>query len=291
VVDGYQLPPTQRSITVSSNIVSDQYFELMHIPIARGRAFDRRDQPASTRVAIVNETMAQEYWPNGNAIGGRFRMEGEDTLEVIGIAKTIRYRDPAERPQPFLYLPLSQQYSSFMTLHVETDRDPALITAPVLAQIRKLDGGMPVSDVQTLQHFFKEGALFATRLITQVVTAIGLLGLLLAVTGLYSVIAYSVSRRTREIGIRMAIGADPGKVSRLVLQHGLCLTLIGSALGLTLALAASQLLASVLANVSPRDPFVYLLAPALLAAISLLACYIPARRAAHVDPVEALRHD
>jgi len=150
---------------------------------------------------------------------------------------------------------------------------------------------MPVSDVQTLQHFFKEGALFGTRLIMQVVAAIGLLGLLLAVTGLYGVIAYSVSRRTREIGIRMAIGADPGHVARLVLRQGLTLTLLGAAIGLTLALAASKLLASLLAGVSPRDAAVYVLAPALLAGVSLLACYVPARRAARVDPVEALRHD
>ncbi len=125
----------------------------------------------------------------------------------------------------------------------------------------------------------------------QVVTAIGSLGLLLAVTGLYSVIAYSVSRRTREIGIRMAIGADSGNVARLVLRQGLTMTAIGAAIGLALALVASKLLASLLAGISPRDPLIYVLAPALLAAISLLACYIPARRAARVDPLVALRHE
>ncbi|HUJ51857.1 MAG TPA: FtsX-like permease family protein, partial [Bryobacteraceae bacterium] len=176
-------------------------------------------------------------------------------------------------------------------LHVETERDPASMAAPVLAEIRGMDAGVPVADVQTLEHFFKEGALFATRLIMEVVVAIGLLGLLLAVTGLYGVIAYSVSRRTREIGIRMAIGADPGKVARLVLRQGLTLTMIGAAIGLALALAISKLLASLLTGVSSRDPLVYLLAATLVAAVSLLACYVPARRAARVDPVEALRHD
>ena len=291
VVEGFQMPPAQRTIAVTSNTVSDQYFSLMHIPIVKGRVFDSRDLPSSPRVAVINEAMAQKYWPNRDAIGGRFRMEGKETLEVVGVAKTIKYRDAAEQPLPFLYLPLSQQYTSFITLHVETERDPAAIAAPVLAQIRGLDAGMPVADVQTLEHFFKEGALFATRLIMQIVAAIGLLGLLLAVTGLYGVIAYSVSRRTREIGIRMAIGADAGKVARLVLRQGLRLTLIGAAIGLALALAASKLLASLLAGVSSRDPAVYLLASALLAAVSLLACYLPARRAARVDPLEALRHD
>ena len=291
LVEGFQMLPSQRSIEVTSNIVSDDYFSLMHIPIVRGRSFDSRDLAFSPRVAVINEAMAQRYWPNRSAIGGRFRMEGKETLEVVGIAKTIKYRDAGEQPLPFLYLPFSQQYSSFITLHVETDRDPAAIAAPVLAQIRGLDPGVPVSDVQTLDHFFKEGALFATRLIMEVVTAIGLLGFLLAVTGLYGVIAYSVSRRTREIGIRMAIGADPANVARLVLRQGFTLAVIGTAIGLALALAASKLLSSLLSGISPRDPLVYLLAPTLLVGVSLLACYVPARRATRVDPVKALRQD
>ncbi len=291
VVEGFEMPPGQRSIPVLSNIVSGDYFSLMRIPIVQGRAFDRSDTLSSTAVAIVNQAMAQKYWPNRNPIGGRIQVNGTQMLQVVGIAKTIKYRDPTERPIPFLYMPLSQQYSSFITLHVETTDDPAAMAAPVLATIRSLDPGMPVSDVQTLEHFFKEGALFGTRLIMQVVAAIGLLGLLLAVSGLYSVIAFSVSRRTREIGIRMAIGADSGNVARLVLRQGLTLTLIGMAIGLALALAASRLLASLLTHVSSRDPVVYVLAPALLIAISLLACYVPARRAARVDPMEALRHD
>ena len=154
-------------------------------------------------------------------------------------------------------MPFTQQYESLMTLHVETEIDPATLAATVVAEIRELDAGTPVMDVQTLQHFFREGALFGNRLITQVVSVIGLFGVLLAVTGLYGVIAYSVSRRTREIGIRMAIGADPGTVARLVLRQGLTLTIIGGAIGLALSLLASQLLASLLAGVSARDPVVY----------------------------------
>ena len=142
-----------------------------------------------------------------------------------------------------------------------------------------------------MQHFFREGALFGNRLVTQVVAATGLFGLLLAITGLYGVIAYSVSRRTREIGIRMAIGADPGSVARLVLRQGMKLTGIGAAIGLTLSLLVSQLLASLLVGVSTRDPEVYVTVPLLLAAISFLACYIPARRAARIDPLLALRQD
>ena len=142
-----------------------------------------------------------------------------------------------------------------------------------------------------MDHFFDEGALFASRLIMQLVTVIGLFGLLLAVGGLYGVIAYSVSRRTREIGIRIAVGADPSSVARLVLQQGMKLTIIGVGIGLSLSLLASRLLGSLLVGVSARDPFVYVVVPLLLAAISLLACYVPARRAARVDPLVALRQD
>ena len=142
-----------------------------------------------------------------------------------------------------------------------------------------------------MDHFFDEGALFGNRLIMQLVTVIGLFGLLLSVGGLYGVIAYSVSRRTREIGIRIAVGANPSSVARLVLRQGMKLTVIGVGIGLTLSLLASRLLGSLLVGVSARDPFVYVAVPLLLAGISLLACYVPARRAARVDPLVALRQD
>jgi macrolide transport system ATP-binding/permease protein len=291
VVEGFQMPPAQRSITVTSNIVSDGYFSLMRIPILAGRSFEAGDLASSLHIAIVNEAMAKKYWPRGNAIGGRFRMNGKETIQVVGVAKTIKYRDASEPPLPFLYLPLSQQYSSFITLHVETLGDPASIAALVVGQISAIDRAMPVSDVQTLEHFFKEGALFGSRLVMQVVLVIGSFGLLLAVVGLYGVIAYSVSRRTREIGIRMAIGAQPSGVARLVLRQGLTLILIGTAIGLVLALGASQVVASQLAGTSPFDPLVYFAGALVLGSVSLLACYVPARRAARVDPLVALRQD
>ncbi len=291
VVEGFDMQAGQRNITVQSNIIDDRCLSLLHIPLVRGRMFNASDAPGSPKVAIVNETMARQYWPNRDPIGKRFQLDDKQVLEVVGIVKTIKYRDISEPSLPFLYMPLAQQYSSFITLHVETENDPAALAATVVAQVRGLDPEMPVVDVQTLEHFFKAGALYGNRLITQVVSAIGLFGVLLAVTGLYGVIAYSVSRRTREIGIRMAIGADPANVARLVLREGLTMTLAGTAIGLALALAASKLLASLLAGISPRDPLVYLLAPALLAGVSLLACYVPALRAARVDPMEALRHD
>jgi macrolide transport system ATP-binding/permease protein len=290
MVEGFEMPRGQQSLSILTNPVDENYFSVMQIPVVAGRNFDRSDTQTSVPVAIVNEAMAQTYWPKRSPIGGRIQM-GKQTLQVVGIAKNIKYRDLSEHPLPFLYLPFSQQYEALMTLHVETAVDPATLAGPVLAEIRKLDAATPVQDVQTMQHFFREGALFGNRLITQVVTAIGLFGLLLAITGLYGVIAYSVSRRTREIGIRMAIGADPGSVARLVLRQGMKLTGFGAAIGLVLSLLASQLLGSLLVGVSARDPEVYVAVPLLLAAISLLACYVPARRAARIDPLLALRQD
>jgi predicted permease len=290
VVEGFEMPQDQQGFPVQSNTVDDHYLTLMQIPIVRGRNFDSHDTASSPPVAIVNEAMAEKYWLNRNAIGGRIRMKGR-TLEVVGVAKTIKYRDLGEAAMPFLYLPFAQEYSSQFTLMVESTGDPAPLAAPVLAEIRRLDPGTPVQDVQTLDHYFKEVGLIGNRIITQVVTTIGLFGLLLATTGLYGVIAYAVSRRTREIGIRIAIGADPGGVARLVLRQGMMLTLGGLLIGLLLALSVSKLLSSLLVGVSSRDPFVFIAVTLTLAAVSLLACYIPARRAARVDPLLALRQD
>ncbi len=289
-VEGYEMPKDQRTLSIGSNVVDEHYFATMRIPVLNGRAFDQRDTPAAPLVAIVNETMARRYWPNHSAIGGRIRL-GEQTLEVAGIIRDMKYNSVSESPKPFLYLPFSQQYRNGMRLHVESAGDPGAVAAPVLAEVRRLDPGQPVQEVQTLDHFFEEGALFGNRLVMRVVAAIGLFGALLAMAGLYGVIAYSVSRRTREIGIRMALGADANKVARLVLRQGMALTLTGVGIGVVLALLASQAIQSQLVGVSPRDPAVFISIPLLLAAISLLACYVPARRAARVDPIRALRQE
>lgn len=289
-VEGYQAAKGAGAFSVSTNVVDENYFPLIQIPLVSGRAFTALDRAGSLRVAIVNETMAAKYWPGRSAIGGRVRMDNQ-TWEVVGVAKTIHYRDLSEDPQPFLYLPFSQQYSSFTTLHVESVGDPVALAGPVLAEIRRLDPGTPVADVQSLDHFFREGALFGNRLIMEVVTVIGVFGLLLAIAGLYGVIAYSVSRRTREIGIRVAVGADPEVVKGLILREGMTLSASGMLIGLVLALGVSKLLGSLLVGVSARDPYVFASVIAIVAAVSWLACYIPARRAARVDPLVALRQD
>ncbi|MEO8026411.1 MAG: FtsX-like permease family protein, partial [Bryobacteraceae bacterium] len=211
--------------------------------------------------------------------------------EVVGVTKAAKMRELTESPAPYVFLPFVQGYQSRMTLHVETQSDPASMAPPVLSEIRKLASGLPVAEVRTMENFYKEGALFFNRLVTQLITAVGLMGLVLALIGLYGVIAYSVSRRTREIGIRMAIGADSGRVLRSVMLQGLVLAGLGIAIGMVAALGGSSVLKSFLVTVSAHDAAVFTFVPALLVAVSLAACYIPARRAARVDPLVALRQE
>jgi len=289
-VEGYEMQRDQAGFTVAFNTIDEHYIPLMQIPLATGRNFDGRDIASAPPVAIINQTMAQRFWPKRSAIGGRFQFDGR-MVEVIGIARDMKYNEVSETPMPFFFLPFSQHYTPPMTLHVETAGDPAALTAPVTAQIRTLDPEQPVQEVNTLDRFFHEGALFGDRLIAQIVTAIGVFGSLLAAIGLYGVVAYSVSRRTREIGIRVAVGANRTEVVRFFLRQGVVLTAIGIVAGIALALAASPLIGSQLVDHNPRDPLVFVAVPLLLSAVSLLACVVPARRAARIDPLIALRHD
>jgi macrolide transport system ATP-binding/permease protein len=262
----------------------------MQIPLMAGRNFNAHDTPSSPLVAIVNETMARKFWPKRSALGGRIQYEGK-TLQVAGIAKDIKNNDVSETPMPYFFVPFAQQYRAPMTLLVEASGDPAAQTSPVMAVVHGLDPEQPIQDVNTMDRFFRDGALFGERLIAQIVTGIGMFGSLLAVIGLYGVIAYAVSRRTREIGIRVAVGADRADVTRLFLGQGLRFTFVGVAIGLVLAVALSPFIGSQLVDGNPRDPLVLAVAPILLAAVSLLACYVPARKAAAVDPLRALRQD
>jgi predicted permease len=289
-VEGFDMQRDQAGFTVSYNTVDEHYLPMMQIPLATGRNFDARDTASAPRVAIVNQTMAQRFWAKRSAIGGRFEF-GSKTFQVIGIARDMKYNDISETAMPFFFLPFSQNYTPPMTLHVETAGDPAAMAAPVTALVRAQDPEQPVQEVNTFERFFQDGALFGDRLIAQMVTAIGVFGSLLAAIGLYGVVAYSVSRRTREIGIRVAVGANRAEVVSVFLRQGAVLTAIGILAGVGLALAVSPLIGSQLVDHNPRDPLVFVAVPLLLSAVSLLACVVPARRAARIDPLIALRHD
>ena len=290
-VDGLQTAPNQAPIAVGTSVVSPGYFDTLGISLLRGRAFAANDVEGAPKVAIVNEAMAKKYWPSRDPIGATITVTSKANarVEVVGVVNTSKTRDVGEPPRPFLYLPLDQTSQTDMVLFVYTSGDPAALTGPVRAEVRALDPNQPIQDVRTMASHFQRQALFAVRLIAEVIAAVGVVGLALSVLGLYGVVAYSVSQRTREIGIRMAIGASERRVLGMVLGEGMTLTALGAAIGAALAVALSTAVGGLLNGVNPRDPAVYAAALAALVSVTLVAAYVPARRAANVDPQHALR--
>ena len=290
-IDGFEAAPNQQTLSIGRSFVSSQYFDALGIPILRGRAFDDRDTESAPRVVIVNEAMATKYWPGRDPLGATITIESAPRAraEVIGIARLSKTGEIGETPQPYLYLPLEQSRQTGMVLFVETSGEPGAFAGAVRGEVRALDPNQPIYDVRTMASHFRQQALWGVRLIAEVIAAVGVVGLALSVLGLYGVIAYSVSQRTREIGIRMALGATSRRVLGMVLRQGLTLTVVGAGLGLMLALAMSTALGSLLNGANPRDPAVYAAAMAALAVVTLLAAYLPARRASRIDPQEALR--
>ncbi|PYT17440.1 MAG: hypothetical protein DMG59_07265 [Acidobacteria bacterium] len=293
MVDGYQARPGEDFPSAWSYMVDDHYFPLMETRIVRGRAFDDRDTASSPRVAIVNETLAARAWPNRDPIGQRMRLDGPNgpMVEVAGVAKTGKYLYWAEPAQSAVWMPFSQEYNSQMKVIVRTQGDPAAMAAIARAEVRALDPDIPIINLNTMAGFFDDRAMLGPRLIAQIVSAIGVVGLLLAIIGLYGVVAYAVSRRTREIGIRMAIGARPFDVLRMVLGQGLMFTAIGIAVGIAIALASGRFVQTFVVGASLHDPSILVGVPAILAAVMLAACWLPARRASRVDPIRALRQE
>ncbi len=276
-----------------NNVVDEHFFPLMETRILRGRAFDTRDTATSPRVTVVNETLARRLWPNQEAVGQRIRLDKLDTppFQVIGVARDGKYLYWAEPPQAVVWTAYTQEYSSHIVVAVRTRDDPAAIIPALRREVHALDADMPVVNVNTMESFFNDRIIFPPKLIAQTVTAIGLMGLLLAVIGLYGVVSYGVSRRTREIGIRMAIGARPFDVLRMVLGQGMIFTAIGVVVGGAIAVSASGLLKDFVLGARITEPGTLIGIPLLLAVVMLAACWIPARRASGVDPTRALRQE
>jgi predicted permease len=274
--------------------VDDHYFPVMETRIVRGRGFDSRDTAKSPRVAVVNELLAQKLFGKTDPIGRRFRMDSADgpELQVVGVAKQGIYTYWAEPATEAVWTPFSQDYSSQMYVEMRTAADPAAFAALVREQVRTLDPDMPIFRISTMAAFFRDRAMLGPRLIAQIVTATGVMGLFMAVIGLYGVVAYAVSRRTREIGIRLAIGATPSRVTRMVLNQGAVFTAVGLAIGLALVIPiARNVVPNFVIGTDPLGAIVLLGVPALLAAATMAACWIPARRAARVDAMRALRQE
>ena len=266
------------------------YFEAMGIEILRGRPFEARDRDDAPEVTVVNETLAGRFWPDGDGLGRRL-VVGTRSYEVIGVARDGKYRTLGERPRPFFYRSLDQlEGGSFRTLAVRF-ASPELASADVVREtLRRQDPHLAVTNLGSLKEAITP-AMALPRLAGRLFGMLGGLGLFLAATGLYGVLAYAVGCRTREIGIRVAMGAQRHDVLGLVLRHGLRLTVAGALLGVAVALAATRVLRGILYGVSASDPWTFAAVTAVLLAAAAAACYLPARRALAVDPLSALRHE
>jgi putative ABC transport system permease protein len=240
----------------------------------------------------VNQELAQHYWPGRDPIGRRFRLDSRDGpwVEIVGVAKTTKYIWFGEAPTDFAYLPLAQHPQSQMTLLAYSSGDPASLAEPLRQVVRTLDANQPVFGVRSYDEVYEYRAKSQPNMLIRTIGTMGLMGLLLAMVGLYGLVAYAANRRTREIGIRMAIGAARGTVLRMVLKQGLVLALIGIGIGLAASIGAERLLNSMFES-SGTDFVTYLLVAPVLLAITALAVYIPARRASRIDPMRVLRYE
>jgi hypothetical protein len=240
---------------------------------------------------IINEAMAQKYWPGHDPLGARVEIHTPTTAtaQIVGIAKTTRYRELEESPLPFMYLPMNQWDETFMWLMVATEGDPAPFISPVRDAIREIGDKQAIYDIHLLSDTVRRQALWAEIMGAEVATGAGVTALLLGLLGLYGILSCSVSRRTREIGIRMAVGATSGHVSRMVVYQGLKLSIAGIIAGLVLAAAVSAALPVLSSPSDLEDQIVYAVVAAILLVATLLSCYYPARRAARINPNECLR--
>jgi predicted permease len=285
-IPGHELAPGE-DVNFDYNIVTPGYFEAMGIPALRGRVFTERDDANGPRVVVINERITERFWPGEDPIGRTVVVSGEEHT-VIGVVPTGRYRTLGETPLPFYYLAQAQWWNWQMTVHVRTTGDPVPFAPTLRAEVRALDPDLPLSDVRTMTQSLGI-ALLPARLAGTVLTAFGMLGLLLAAIGIYGVIAYTVAQRTREIGIRMAVGAAHAQVVGALMRQGLALVAVGAAFGLAGGWGVWHLVRGMLHGATAPDALTFTAVPLLLIAVAALAIWIPARRAALVDPVVALK--
>ena len=285
-------PEGGEGTTTGFNVVGPRYFETMGTQLVRGRDFTDADRMGAPAVAVVNETLAAWLWPGEDAVGKRLSFDGPEGpfLEVVGVARDGKYRSLGDRPRPYFYRPLMQTYDPRMTLVVRTTGEPAALAGAVREQLRALEPNLPVAEVRTLEEQFNTSML-PVRVAAWTLGGFGLLALALAAIGIYGVVSYSVAQRTREIGVRMALGAGRSDVLRLVMGEGLSVVGLGMAAGLLLAFGATRVLGGFLYGVDATDPVTFAGVPLLLGAIAVVSGYLPARRATKVDPMVALRYE
>jgi predicted permease len=295
-VENHPLPKDQPPPSIFFNNIDSGYFETMRVPLLRGRVFTDFDSESAPLVAIVNQTMADRFWPKEDPIGKRFTVnnigEPSQVVQIVGLAANGKYAFIAESPTPFFYVPQAQNYTSMRTLQIRSSVPPKTLIAQVRNEVRSLAPDLPIIEAKPMEQViagtngmqvFQTGALLAAIL--------GGIGLILASVGVYGVVSFASVQRTREIGIRMALGGTARDVMRLVLKQGVRMVIVGLAVGLLAAWGLTRVMTSLLIGVSPRDPLTYATVVIVLSAVALLACWIPARRATRVDPGIALRYE
>jgi len=278
---------------VGERTITSQYFDAMRIPVLKGRAFSESDREDAPRVVIINEALAQRFWPDEEAIGKRLGFRAKEPQiwhEVVGIVGNVKHRSLDADPKPELYFPYSQYPGTFMTLVARTASDPVNAIPAIRNQVLALDADQPVFDIKTMNERLSK-SIAVSRFIMLMLVAFAGLSTLLAAVGIYGLMAYTVAQRTHEIGVRMALGAEASDVVKLVLRQGLKLVVAGVGLGVAGALALTRLMQSMLFNLSPTDPLTFTVISAILAGVALAACFLPARRATKVDPMVALRYE
>ncbi len=293
--EGYTLPRGQAAPTVYYDVVSRDFFGTLRVPVVRGRGFSASDRQDAPRVAIVSQTFAERFWPNGDAIGKRVQLsvDPEHWIQVVGVLRDARYLAVSEPRQPYIYVPFEQNYAPIETLRVRYHGGTETAMAEVVKEITSLAPGLPVAGVETMQQQIDSSAygFLSLRLEAGFATALGMLGLALALLGLYGVVSYAAVQRTHEIGIRLTLGASPNDIRWLVLGRGLLIVGVGLPAGLLLSLALAPVVRELVVGVSTTDPPTLAGVAVLLACVTLAACYIPARRAMRADPTVALRNE
>jgi predicted permease len=294
VFDGHELEPGKTPPGVMFNMVSAEYFATLQIPLRHGRVFTAADREKAPKVAIVNETMAKKFWPGQDVVGRHFRFTSGEPLvwEVVGVVGDTKVKSLTEEATPFFYVPLEQSYMPLRIIHLRTSVPPESIKHQAIAQIQELAPTLPIIGARSLSEdlggingylFYKLGA--------QLTATMGLLGLVLAIVGVYSVVSYAAVQRTHEIGIRVALGATQVDILKMVLGQSIVIVGVGIVAGLGISLAATRLVAGLLVGISPTDPATFTSVVVLLAVVAVVACWLPAHRATRVNPLVALRHD
>ncbi|MGC1382875.1 MAG: ABC transporter permease, partial [Candidatus Acidiferrales bacterium] len=292
---GQEIPAGQQPPHIMRNLVTAKYLETLQIPLVSGRSFTDSDDQKAPRVAVINESMAKQFWPNTSALGQKFNdgEAGRPDVEVVGIVRDSIYKDvSSDHKAPFFYMPFDQEYLPMRTIQVRTSVPPESLATQLEAEIRDLAPGLAVTQVQTMSQSLQGvNGFFFFRFGAQLTGAMGMLGLILAVVGVFSMVSYSAAQRTHEIGIRMALGAEPRDILKMVMRQSALVVGIGLLAGLAIAFVGTSAIANFIVGIKPTDPATFITVAVALTLVALVACWIPARRATRVSPLVALRHE